>query len=88
MPCPALWVALRAAKLTRHRFLDPEDNRTLDDITLHRQLGVLLAQSEQLSPLALGQPGVAAFLNPPTIAAQAQLAPACAAVGERTSRLT
>src|SRR4029077_16677555 len=46
-----------------HRFLDPEGSRALEHITLHRQLGVLLAQPVQLVALVLAQ---RAFTTPST----------------------
>src|SRR5262249_24801270 len=39
-------------------FLDPEDDRALEDITLHRQLRHLATQPHQLSPLIGAQPAV------------------------------
>src|SRR5262249_3898739 len=41
--------------LPPHRVLDPEGHTALEDITLHRQLGVLLAEPGQLGPLILAQ---------------------------------
>src|ERR1051325_47599 len=41
--------------LPPHRVLDPEGDTALEDITLHRQLGVLLPQPGQLRPLILAQ---------------------------------
>src|SRR6185436_7701800 len=41
--------------LPPHRVLDPEGHAALEHITLHRQLGVLLAQPGQLRPLILRQ---------------------------------
>src|SRR5262249_60603617 len=41
--------------LPPHRVLDPEGDRALEHITLHRQLGVLLPQPGQLGPLILAQ---------------------------------
>src|SRR6478609_5091123 len=38
-----------------HRFLHPEGDRAFEDIALHRQLGVLPPQPDQLHPLVLGQ---------------------------------
>src|SRR6185437_8435504 len=38
-----------------HRLLDPQSHGALEDITLHRQLGVLLPQPSQLRALVLTQ---------------------------------
>src|SRR5215472_7126454 len=45
----------RRPPLPPHRVLDPEGDRAFEDIALHRQLGVLLAQPGQLRPLVFAQ---------------------------------
>src|SRR4029077_20691296 len=44
--------------LPPHRVLHPEGHAAFEDITFHRQLGVLLAQPGQLRPLILTQRAV------------------------------
>ena len=39
-----------------HRIPNPEGHRALEDIALHRQLGVLLAQPDQLRALVRSDP--------------------------------
>src|SRR5215471_4569305 len=51
---PSGWRS-RRPPLPPHRVLDPEGDRAFEHVTLHRQLGVLLAQPGQLRPLILIQ---------------------------------
>src|SRR5205823_3210619 len=43
---------------------DPQGDRALEDIALHRQLRVLPPQPDKLGPLALAQPAVATLPGP------------------------
>lgn len=50
-----------------HRVLDPEDHPAFEHITLHHQLGVLLAQPHQLGPLILAQRPVTPYGGGPAL---------------------
>jgi hypothetical protein len=51
--------------LPAHRFSNPEGDRALEQVTLHRQLRILPAKPDQLRPLGLGQLAVTAATMPP-----------------------
>src|SRR5215831_14387821 len=46
------------------RLLDPQDHRSLEDITLHAQLGVLAPEPVELGPLVVAEPVLVASLDP------------------------